>query len=206
MTKIDIEQSKNEDSMSIMSWRILPIADRIIEQRIKDQAKRYRPRPYEYDVFVAYSNKDREQVKGILEIFNSHDVNYYQDEHEIRGGERIGQSIKNGLKESRSLCLIFSPNTLNSEWAMAELGYFWGNNMEITVIILDQPYEGSDGQLLTSREVFEELKEAVPSFISDRKHIAASASPDIETYANDLFSSRSWNTRIINTDDEQTPL
>ncbi|MGI9107720.1 MAG: TIR domain-containing protein [Pyrinomonadaceae bacterium] len=76
--------------------------------------------PYQYDVFISHSAKDKPAVRELAERLKADGLRVWLDEWEIRPGDMIGLRINQGLEQSRTLVLIMSANASESEWVTFE--------------------------------------------------------------------------------------
>lgn len=71
------------------------------------------------DVFVSYANEDRERVRPLIELLEAQGWTVWWD-REIRPGERFDSVIQNALTDSRCVVVVWSDDSVNSEWVMNE--------------------------------------------------------------------------------------
>lgn len=102
-------------------------------------AKETNERDYEFDLFLSYSSKDRDQAEVIEEAARALGLRIYQDRKEVEYGEIWADEIRHGLRNSREIALLASPSSMASEWAQTEWGAAWAMEKTITPILLMMP-------------------------------------------------------------------
>jgi len=78
-----------------------------------------------YDIFISYNSKRKEWVSNLVKKLQrrKYEGNYFKvffDEFSIKTGESIPTAIRNGLKKSRFIIFIMTPEWVNSEWCIFE--------------------------------------------------------------------------------------
>ncbi len=76
--------------------------------------------PFEYDVFLSHSAKDKPVVRALAERLRAAGLRVWYDEWEIKWGDSIPAKIEFGLENSRVLLFCMSANAFASDWAMLE--------------------------------------------------------------------------------------
>jgi hypothetical protein len=54
---------------------------------------------------------------------------------ELKAGDVFSEKIRRALLESREICILFTPNSKNSEWVMTEWGAAWALDKVIIPIL-----------------------------------------------------------------------
>lgn len=75
-----------------------------------------------FNVFISHSSQDREWVSEFASSLRAAGVDAWFDESQLTPGDRIGERIEEALRQSQTLILITSPQTLRSPWTFFELG------------------------------------------------------------------------------------
>ncbi|MEI7732188.1 MAG: TIR domain-containing protein [Verrucomicrobiota bacterium] len=110
--------------------------------------------PFQYDVFLSHSSKDKAVVRTLAERLRQDGLKVWFDEWVLKPGDPIQKMIDDGLETSRVLVLCMSANAFGSDWAQLEAGTFRFRdplNRERRFIPLrldDAPIKGSLGQFL----------------------------------------------------------
>jgi TIR domain/Domain of unknown function (DUF4365)/Ras of Complex, Roc, domain of DAPkinase/WD domain, G-beta repeat len=110
--------------------------------------------PFEYDVFLSYSSKDKAIVRDVAAWLRQDGLKVWFDEWVIKAGDSVPAKIEEGLKQSRVLVLCMSANAFGSDWSKLEAGTFQFRdplNKErrfVPVRLDDAPIEGTLAQFL----------------------------------------------------------
>src|SRR5438067_4753769 len=72
-------------------------------------------------IFICYSNKDKEFVRGLVTRLNADGIETWFDEVEIRIGESIHQKVNDGLNKSDFFVIVLSRSSVESRWVQNEL-------------------------------------------------------------------------------------
>ena len=75
---------------------------------------------FEYDVFLSYSSKDGPAVRNLAERLRADGLRVWLDEWCIKYGDDFVTKIGEGVKNSRILVQVMSPNGFGSKWATKE--------------------------------------------------------------------------------------
>jgi TIR domain len=76
--------------------------------------------PFEFDVFLSHSSKDKPVVQALAERLRAAGLKVWFDAWEIRIGDSIFAKIEHGLEHSHKLLLCMSANAFESDWATLE--------------------------------------------------------------------------------------
>jgi len=72
-------------------------------------------------VFITYNHKDKEFAERLALELVRRDIKVWKDSWRIGVGDSLIQKIQQGLEDVRFFCVIFSRNSLQSEWVKREL-------------------------------------------------------------------------------------
>jgi hypothetical protein len=75
---------------------------------------------FAFDVFLGHSSKDKATVRQLALRLRADGLRVWLDEWNIAPGELIATAIEKGLRESRTLVLVMSANSLSAEWPTLE--------------------------------------------------------------------------------------
>jgi len=76
---------------------------------------------HNYDVFISYSHKDADWVRGtLLPKLESHGFSVLIDFRDFRGGSFGIEEMQRGVLESRRVILVLTENYLKSDWTKFE--------------------------------------------------------------------------------------
>ena len=74
-----------------------------------------------YDVFVSYSQEDREWVAELASALRSRGFRVFFDRWSIQPGASWLDELRAGLEKSKAGIVVLSPSAVKSEWVSAEL-------------------------------------------------------------------------------------
>ena len=72
-------------------------------------------------VFICHSSQDHEFVIKLAEKLKNDSVDVWIDDWEIQIGDSITEKINEGLEDSSFFIIVFSENSINSQWVKREL-------------------------------------------------------------------------------------
>ena len=73
-----------------------------------------------FDVFLSHNSKDKPWVIDLKNALKSRGIKVWLDKDEIRPGDLFAQALEKGIKESKAVALVISPDAMNSGWVNAE--------------------------------------------------------------------------------------
>jgi CheY-like chemotaxis protein len=76
--------------------------------------------PFKYDVFISHSSSDKPIVIDLARKLTADGLRVWLDKWIIKPGDIIGQSIEEGLQNSRTLVLLMSKAAFASDWVALE--------------------------------------------------------------------------------------
>lgn len=78
------------------------------------------PQPFDYDVFLSHSSKDKTVVLELAERLRRDGLRVWFDEWIIKSGDSIPLAIQHGIEKSRTLVMCMSSDFFASEWTKIE--------------------------------------------------------------------------------------
>lgn len=78
-----------------------------------------------YDVFLSYSTSNRDKVRIIYDFLTEKKINVFMSEKKIQPSSNWEEVIKEALKGSKLICVIASPESLESDWVKTEADSAW---------------------------------------------------------------------------------
>jgi hypothetical protein len=75
---------------------------------------------YKFHVFLSHNGAQKDWTRRLAESLREHGLSVFFDEDSIQLGEDIPRAIENGLKSSRHIVLVLSPEALASDWVALE--------------------------------------------------------------------------------------
>lgn len=76
--------------------------------------------PFDFDVFLSHSSKDKPVVRALAERLRADGLRVWFDEWIIEPGDSIPSKVDEGLEKSAVLVLCMSANAFGSDWAQLE--------------------------------------------------------------------------------------
>ncbi len=112
-----------------------------------------------YDVFLSYSFKDKPWVSEFASALRDAGVKTWFDVSELAPGERWQDKIQEALRDSSTLIIILSPNSVESPWTFFELGAALADKKRIIPVVAEDVDLMRIASLLRQ---FQFLKESSP--------------------------------------------
>ena len=72
-------------------------------------------------IFLSHASQDKDFVRDLAKDLRTHDVRVWYDEWDIEVGDRIMESIEQGLRKSDFLGIVLTPASVSSDWVRKEL-------------------------------------------------------------------------------------
>jgi len=72
-------------------------------------------------VFISYNHKDSEFAERLALALVGRDIKVWKDSWRIGVGDSLIQKVQDGLEGARFFCIVFSENSLDSEWVKREI-------------------------------------------------------------------------------------
>jgi hypothetical protein len=76
------------------------------------------------DVFLSYTSRDRETVRRLIEAFDTFGLVIWWDrgraDHGLIAGQRYDREIERNLKVAKSVAVIWSTKSVESDWVFGE--------------------------------------------------------------------------------------
>ncbi len=117
------------------------------------------------DVFICHASENKiDIIRPLIEAFDSNKISYWFDEAEIKWGDSLTGKVNEGLRISRYVIVVLSPNSISKPWPEKEFNA--ALNMEISsgeVKVLPL--------LVGSEEEKKEILEKYP-LINDKKYLS----------------------------------
>jgi len=79
----------------------------------------------EYDVFISYASRDRHIATELRDNLSKQNVEAFMSEKTIAAGDAWTEQVRRALIASKLIVIVLTPNSLESQWVMAEAGAGW---------------------------------------------------------------------------------
>jgi hypothetical protein len=88
-----------------------------------------------YTVFISHSSKENWIAQQISKEIKALGAETWLDMKDLRGGDEIRRSIKDGIRESQEAVVLLSAHSVTSQWVIYEVGIADGQGKRITPIL-----------------------------------------------------------------------
>src|SRR5436189_3142420 len=88
-----------------------------------------------YKVFISHSTLDKFMARKIDEMLQAVGVSTFRDDRDLDGGDRIPDEIRREIASASELVVIWTTQTLTSEWVRQEVGAAWGLGRKIVAFL-----------------------------------------------------------------------
>lgn len=115
----------------------IPVSLMVIKKWIKDFKIDIFPEDdsdfiiYRYHTFISYSNSDKGLANEISDSLQNVGAANFLAERSINLGKDFTSAIRIGMQESRIGLILLTPNSINSNWVLAEAGALWALDKKI---------------------------------------------------------------------------
>jgi hypothetical protein len=72
------------------------------------------------DIFISYARADADQARKFVTSFKAHGWSAWWDMRNLKAGDRVSDEIKREINKSRCAVVLWSKNSVNSHYVMAE--------------------------------------------------------------------------------------
>jgi hypothetical protein len=90
-----------------------------------------------YQVFISHATADKWIATMLTNVFEEVGAAVFRDDRDINGGDDIPDSIRTELKRSQEVVVLLTPQSVNRQWVLLEVGAAWGwrKHVRITPIM-----------------------------------------------------------------------
>jgi hypothetical protein len=93
-------------------------------------------KPKKYDVFLSYSRKNHPWVQEFVSALRNAGVKAWFDVQDIAPGDRWEDQVQDALRQSTTLVVILTPDSVSSPWTFFELGAALADGKKIIPVVL----------------------------------------------------------------------
>lgn len=86
------------------------------------------------DIFISYARKDLDKIKPLAKALEDHGWEVWWDP-QIRSGEPFDRVIEKALAKTRSVLVVWSNVSVDSDWVRAEASYGLKKGFLISIAI-----------------------------------------------------------------------
>jgi len=112
-----------------------------------------------YDVFLSYSHEDRPWVSEFVSTLKTGGIKAWFDMADIAPGDRWQEKIQEALRESGTLVMVLSPNSITSPWMFFELGAAFADKKRIIPVLIG---DMDTAKIPMALQKFQALREKSP--------------------------------------------
>ena len=91
--------------------------------------------PDVYRVFLSHATADKFMARMVDEKLEGAGFNTFRDDRDIDGGDRITEEIRQEIVGSNELVVIWTAQSIQSDWVKQEIGAAWGLGLRITALL-----------------------------------------------------------------------
>jgi hypothetical protein len=102
--------------------------------RINKKRKSRAGKLHDYQVFVSHATSDKWVARVICEKIEATGASTFRDDRDIDGGDDIPEKIRREIKQSKELVVILSPQSVERQWVLLEVGVAWGWSKKMRII------------------------------------------------------------------------
>jgi hypothetical protein len=123
----------------------------------------------DYDVFLSYSLRDRDWVMGLVKALSQRNFRVWSGSEVIRPGDSWVKAIDEGIRRSKSIVTVITPESVSSSFIAAELGSALAlRKTLIPIVSKDTPSEELPGPVRLRRYIPMDEPDIVAEEISRR--------------------------------------
>ncbi|MGB2865008.1 MAG: toll/interleukin-1 receptor domain-containing protein [Sedimentisphaerales bacterium] len=88
----------------------------------------------DYQVFVSHATADKWLACVICEKIEATGAATFRDDRDIDGGDDIPEEIRREIKHSKEMVVILSPQSVDRQWVLLEVGVAWGWSKKMRIV------------------------------------------------------------------------
>jgi hypothetical protein len=116
-------------------WQSIAILDMAKKKSIaKRDTRDVAGKPYH--VFVSHATADKWLARTVCEKIEAIGASTFRDDRDINGGDDIPEEIRRQIKQSREIVVLLTPDSVDRQWVILEVGAAWGWSKRMRIIIL----------------------------------------------------------------------
>jgi hypothetical protein len=114
-----------------------PVIKSVTKRRVRRKLDLQRSARGDTQVFISYSQADRQTAERIYEALKGVGLDVYKADHEQESGDDFSDSIRRNLLGCRELWVLCTRSGMKSEWVQTEWGTAWSLEKRIVPVVLD---------------------------------------------------------------------
>ena len=89
----------------------------------------------DYRVFVSHATSDKWLARVFCEKIDAiGGASTFRDDRDIGGGDDIPEAIRKQIKQSKELVVLLTPESVDRQWVLIEVGAAWGWRKEYRIV------------------------------------------------------------------------
>src|SRR6266436_5880042 len=89
-----------------------------------------------YQVFVSHATADKWLAVTVCEKIEGTGATSFRDDRDIQGGDDIPEEIRRQIKQSKEIVVILTPESVDRQWVILEVGAAWGWSKRIRILLI----------------------------------------------------------------------
>lgn len=89
-----------------------------------------------WDVFLSHTFADKDFVRKLASDLDKKGFDVWLDEWELAVGDSLREKVEEGIKESASVAVVLSPNSVKSKWVSVEINAAFAHQLEQKSVFL----------------------------------------------------------------------
>ena len=102
----------------------------------KRKRTQIKPAPQPYRVFVSHATYDKWVAMALCEKLEEIGVATFRGDRDIEGGSDIAESIRESISQCAEVLVLISPESVDRQWVVLEIGMAFMANKRIVPILL----------------------------------------------------------------------
>jgi predicted nucleotide-binding protein len=120
---------------ALENWQAIEMLGMAKKKRASRKGtKNFAGKPYQ--VFVSHATADKWLARTVCEKIEETGASTFRDDRDINGGDDIPEEIRRQIKQSREIIVLLTPDSVDRQWVILEVGAAWGWSKRMRIIIL----------------------------------------------------------------------
>ena len=90
---------------------------------------------HKFKVFISHSTLDKFMARKIDEMLQAIGIATFRDDRDLDAGDPIPEEIRHEIASSDELLVLWTTQTLASEWVKQEIGAAWGLGLKTVALL-----------------------------------------------------------------------
>lgn len=148
------------------------------------------------DIFISYSQTDREFARKLYRELQRFKVRGFMDTVDVAAGADFSRQLKEAVGSADALLVILSEAATKSSWVMAEIGLAQALDKNVLPVLAPgQPYDTSVPPQLLDRVVVDANSLSLEEVAA--KIVAATTNTSVESALTEVHSRVVWRQRVL---------